>query len=225
MKGIQDLGLPRWCNGKESACQCKKCGFDPWVGQFPWRMKMAAHSSILAWKIPWTNEPGGLQSMGSWRVRHDWVKHTYTRFGGSNFLWKGILLLKKFFGVPASRLCNSHQYLTHHIKASSNFKKKTPKQSVGVHTSICIFRCILKFERRVRKIARESSKTSGTEETPFLDNATQRYCLIAVMNISWVLKTGPAFCNTDRRSCRETTLERSSWDLAEETENKGSAER
>ena len=34
---------------------------------------MAPHSSTLAWKIPWTEEPGGLQSMGSWRVRHDWV--------------------------------------------------------------------------------------------------------------------------------------------------------
>ena len=32
---------------------------------------MAAHSSILAWKTPWTEEPGGLQSMGSQRVRHD----------------------------------------------------------------------------------------------------------------------------------------------------------
>ena len=32
---------------------------------------MATHSSILAWKIPWTEEPGGLQSMGSQRVRHD----------------------------------------------------------------------------------------------------------------------------------------------------------
>ena len=32
---------------------------------------MAAHSSILAWTIPWTGEPGGLQSMGSPRVRHD----------------------------------------------------------------------------------------------------------------------------------------------------------
>ena len=31
---------------------------------------MAAHSSILAWRIPWTEEPGGLQSMGSQRVRH-----------------------------------------------------------------------------------------------------------------------------------------------------------
>ena len=32
---------------------------------------MAAHSSTLAWKIPWTKEPGGLQSMGSQRVGHD----------------------------------------------------------------------------------------------------------------------------------------------------------
>ena len=32
---------------------------------------MATHSSILAWKIPWMEEPGGLQSMGSQRVRHD----------------------------------------------------------------------------------------------------------------------------------------------------------
>ena len=34
---------------------------------------MATHSSILAWKIPWTEEPGGLHSMGSRRVGHDWV--------------------------------------------------------------------------------------------------------------------------------------------------------
>ena len=34
---------------------------------------MAPHSSTLAWKIPWTEEPGGPQSMGSQRVRHDWA--------------------------------------------------------------------------------------------------------------------------------------------------------
>ena len=34
---------------------------------------MATHSSILAWKIPWTEEPGGLQPMRSQRVRHDWA--------------------------------------------------------------------------------------------------------------------------------------------------------
>ena len=34
---------------------------------------MATHSSILAWKIPWAEEPGGLQSMGSRKVRYDWA--------------------------------------------------------------------------------------------------------------------------------------------------------
>ena len=39
---------------------------------------MATHSSILAWRIPWTEEPGELQSMGSQRVRHDWGTNTFT---------------------------------------------------------------------------------------------------------------------------------------------------
>ena len=34
---------------------------------------MAPHSSTLAWRVPWTEEPGGLQSMGSWRFGHDWA--------------------------------------------------------------------------------------------------------------------------------------------------------
>ena len=37
----------------------------------PLENEMATHSNILAWKIPWTEEPGRLQSMGSLRVRHD----------------------------------------------------------------------------------------------------------------------------------------------------------
>ena len=39
----------------------------------PLKKEMAAHSSTLAWKIPWAEEPGGLQSMGSQRVGHDWA--------------------------------------------------------------------------------------------------------------------------------------------------------
>ena len=39
---------------------------------------MATHSSILAWESPWTEEPGGLQSMGSRRVRHDWATNIHT---------------------------------------------------------------------------------------------------------------------------------------------------
>ena len=37
----------------------------------PLEESMATHSSILAWGIPWREEPGGLQSMGSQRIRHD----------------------------------------------------------------------------------------------------------------------------------------------------------
>ena len=39
---------------------------------------MTTHSSILAWKIPWTEKPGGLQSMRSQRVRRDWATNTFT---------------------------------------------------------------------------------------------------------------------------------------------------
>ena len=39
--------------------------------------EMAPHSGILAWRIPWTEEPGGLQSMGLQRVGHDWVTNTF----------------------------------------------------------------------------------------------------------------------------------------------------
>ena len=37
----------------------------------PLEKEMVTHSSLLAWEIPWTEEPGGLQSVGSQRVRHD----------------------------------------------------------------------------------------------------------------------------------------------------------
>ena len=49
---------------------------ETWVQSLGWEdpleKEMATHSSILAWKIPWTEEPGWLQSMGSQKVRHDW---------------------------------------------------------------------------------------------------------------------------------------------------------
>ena len=44
----------------------------------PLQKGMATHSSTLAWRSPWTEEPGGLQSMGSPRVRHNWVTDTFT---------------------------------------------------------------------------------------------------------------------------------------------------
>ena len=51
----------------------------PGLGRSPWRKAWQAHSSILAWRIPWTEEPGRLQLLGSQRVGHDLAtKHACT---------------------------------------------------------------------------------------------------------------------------------------------------
>ena len=55
----------------KSLPKCRRPGFDPCVGKIPLEKGMATQSSILAWRSPWTEEPGGPQYMGSQRVRHD----------------------------------------------------------------------------------------------------------------------------------------------------------
>ena len=74
IRHVQDWSQPRWHSSKESACQCrrhKRRRFSPWVGKIPLEEEMATHSSILAWTISWTEEPGRLQSMGSQRGEND----------------------------------------------------------------------------------------------------------------------------------------------------------
>ena len=68
-------GFPGGTNGKEPTCLCrrrKRRRFDPWVGKIPWRRAWQPTPSILAWSIPWTEEPGGL-----WSIRSEswtWLK-------------------------------------------------------------------------------------------------------------------------------------------------------
>ena len=69
-------GFPGHSGAKESALQCRRSGFDPWVGKIPWRRAWQP-TCILAWRIPWMEEPGGLRSMGSQRAGHDWVSNTH----------------------------------------------------------------------------------------------------------------------------------------------------
>ena len=72
-------------------------GFYPWVGKIFWRQVMATHYSILAWRIPWTEEPGRLQSMGSQVVGHDWsdwacahidFRHVHRNYFCIDIVWK-----------------------------------------------------------------------------------------------------------------------------------------
>ena len=64
------LGFPGGLDSKESACSVGDLGSIPGLEDPP-EKGMATHSSILAWRIPWTEEPGSLQPMGSQRVGHD----------------------------------------------------------------------------------------------------------------------------------------------------------
>ena len=64
-------GKPKWAQRLKRLLTIQ----ETWVRSLGWEdpleKEMASHSNILAWRIPWMEEPGGLQSMGSQRVRHD----------------------------------------------------------------------------------------------------------------------------------------------------------
>ena len=64
-------GFPGVSDGKEYACNAGDLGSMPESGRFPLEKEMATHSSIRAWRIPWTEEPSGLQPQGSQSFRHD----------------------------------------------------------------------------------------------------------------------------------------------------------
>ena len=81
--------------------------WETWIWSLGWEdpleKEMATHSSILAWRIPWTAEPGGLQSKGWQRVRHDWLTFTFSQFMRSFFSWPVLS-----FGQPRYRLINTY---------------------------------------------------------------------------------------------------------------------
>ena len=77
----QSAGFPGGSSGKESTCQCRR--HETWVrslgSEDPPEKGMATHTSILAWEIPWTEEPVGLQSRGSkksWTLLRDTCTQT-----------------------------------------------------------------------------------------------------------------------------------------------------
>ena len=70
-------------------------------GEDPLEKGMATHSSILGWRIPWTEEPGELQSMGSPRVRHDWTTNTF------NFIAFCFIMLSRYWMFYKSKICGN----------------------------------------------------------------------------------------------------------------------
>ena len=94
---------------------------ETWVQPLDWEDSleegMATHSSILVWRIPWTEEPSRLQSMELQRVRHDWAINTYTSllsmasfkildwFPAATHVWAASVLL--FVSVQAGKTNNT----------------------------------------------------------------------------------------------------------------------
>ena len=91
----EGIGYPLQCYWASLVAQLVKnppAMQETWVWSLGWEdpleKGMATHSSILAWRIPWTEEPGRLQSMGSQRVGYDWatnISHFWARHGTGHF--------------------------------------------------------------------------------------------------------------------------------------------
>ena len=84
-----EKGLPWWLSGKESARYAEDSSSIPGSRRSP-EKEMATHSSILAWQIPRTEEPGQLQSLGLQRLRHNLATEHAKMFSQ----WNGMLRVK-----------------------------------------------------------------------------------------------------------------------------------
>ena len=94
---VRIFSFSRWpggSDGKESVCNAEDPSLIPGLGRFspsPTREKgLVTHSSVLAWRIPWTEEPGGLQSMGLQRAGSNRVTNSFN-FQCHKKVWEQLL--------------------------------------------------------------------------------------------------------------------------------------
>ena len=100
--------------------------------------EMATHSSVLAWRIPWTGKPGGLPSMGSHRVGHDWSDLVYIVYNkictasiwGKQFRWNDTRITKYRYSVFTIRKiqhCQNFSSFQLHVWIHWEHNQKTSK--------------------------------------------------------------------------------------------------
>ena len=97
---------------------------------------MGTCSSILAWIIPWTEEPHGLQSMGSQRVKHDWaVEHK-----GTQTCWNAISVALSPFPLLCLSVCLSLSLSLSHTHTPCKYTSYLPIIQLlgGIRTLVCI---------------------------------------------------------------------------------------
>ena len=90
MVGIMVIvGLPWWLRRQRIRPQCRRPGFNPWVGKIPWRRKWQCTPVFLPGESQWTEESDRLQSMGLQRDMTEGSKHTHGSCWGWGEFYKG----------------------------------------------------------------------------------------------------------------------------------------
>ena len=117
----------------------------------PLKEEMATHSSILAWRIPWTEKPGGLQCTGSQRIGHNSATNTTTTTNPQHFLYKGYRqftssscdIRNRFFWTEQCSLlnCKDTKFLIQLIKIKFRLKMLTelPWQRTHAYFSFILY--------------------------------------------------------------------------------------
>ena len=122
---LWDWGFPGGLEGKASACNAGDPGLIQGPGwEDPLEKEVATHSSILAWKIPWTEEPGKIQSMGSKRVGHNWATSLFTFTFFETIYLMG--LLKDYISKVIERIALKHVY--YHMWSGSPIQVRCMRQ-------------------------------------------------------------------------------------------------
>ena len=100
-------------------------------GEDPLEKEIATHSSILAWRTPWTEEPGGLQSMGSRRVRHNWATNTQLLYGVFRSHKNILILTLVMVGVIILKTIVWYIYFCHTMQLVGSW---FPEQGLNLHS-------------------------------------------------------------------------------------------
>ena len=112
----------------------------------PLEKEMVTHSSILAWRIPWAEEPGRLQSTGSQKVRHDWeTSHTHTIYRHSVQLMCSVMSDSATVAhqAPLSMGFSRREFRMEHVTISSSRGSSWPRNQTHIFFASCIGRQIL----------------------------------------------------------------------------------
>ena len=175
---------------------------------------MVTHSSILAWRIPWTEEPGRLQSIESQRVRHDWSNLAFTHnliIPALDFILLSIWVLYSIFPhtisllpgiLQESQLCTiknpPSMQETQEKQVWSLGQEDSLKKEMATHYSTLAWKIpwteepgglpSMRSERVTRNWATEHACTSRTHEGKYFDCS---YILTLVLFQSWCLWLKP----------------------------------